>query len=100
MVFKIGERGMIGKNTLYPEATNIPLFFKVANETAKRKQKTNYVSQVDIFPSLIDLHSKNFLKTKEEDFLEHYHPVQLLNQRRLFNWTGFLYLMILKHRFR
>ena len=64
--FQIGERGILGKNTLYPEATNIPLFFKIAGETTKRPVKTNYVSQMDIFPSLIQLHSESsqrFLRT-------------------------------------
>jgi hypothetical protein len=54
--FQIGQRGIIGKNTLYPEATNVPLFFKIAGESKKRPVKTDYVSSIDIFPSLVELH--------------------------------------------
>jgi len=54
--FQIGQRSILGKNTLYPEATNIPLFFKIAGENTKRPIKNNYVSSIDIFPTLVQLH--------------------------------------------
>jgi len=54
--FQIGQRTILGKNTLYPESTNIPLFLKIAGENTKRPIKTNYVSSIDIFPTLIQLH--------------------------------------------
>lgn len=60
--FHIGERQIIGKNTLYPEATNIPLFFKIGGETIKRPVKKQYFSSIDIFSTLIQLHNPKSTK--------------------------------------
>jgi len=62
--FQIGQRSMIGKNTLYPEATNIPLFLKIGGENSKRPVKNDYVSSIDIFPTLLQLHSKPGINEK------------------------------------
>jgi len=57
--FQIGQRGILGKNTLYPESTNIPLFFKIGGESTKRPiSKSIYFSSIDVFPTLIQLHQQ------------------------------------------
>lgn len=56
--FQIGQRKIIGKNTLYPEATNIPLFFKAYSK--KPVVSNEYYSSIDIFPTLLELHSFNY----------------------------------------
>jgi hypothetical protein len=65
--FQIGERKILGKNTLYPEATNIPLFFKIAGEFNKRAIQQNYYSSIDIFPTLVQFHVKSNLRITKFD---------------------------------
>lgn len=52
--FQIGQRGMLGKNTLYPESTNIPMFIKTAR--GEVLFNNGYVSSIDVFPTLVQLH--------------------------------------------